>query len=133
MIELVINYDLPDDAENYVHRIGRTGRAGKEGHAITFATPTQSHDVKKIEGLIKMTLPRSMHPQFANANFYDGDSRPPRHSGGHRPTRRSKAKPQSHSTGSKNTSGLNRKSRHSSNDPVSPYKKRNHSKKFRSR
>jgi len=32
MIELVVNYDLPDDAENYVHRIGRTGRAGKEGH-----------------------------------------------------------------------------------------------------
>ncbi|MDD5618316.1 MAG: DEAD/DEAH box helicase, partial [Candidatus Omnitrophica bacterium] len=34
-IELVINYDLPDDPENYVHRIGRTGRAGHEGHAIS--------------------------------------------------------------------------------------------------
>jgi len=38
-IELVINYDLPEDAENYVHRIGRTGRAGHKGHAISFATP----------------------------------------------------------------------------------------------
>ena len=38
-IEIVINYDLPDDSENYVHRIGRTGRAGREGHAISLATP----------------------------------------------------------------------------------------------
>jgi len=74
MIELVVNYDLPDDAENYVHRIGRTGRAGKEGHAVTFATPTQSHDVKKIETLIKMMLPRSEHPKFANAKFEDSPS-----------------------------------------------------------
>ena len=71
MIELVVNYDLPDDTENYVHRIGRTGRAGKEGHAVTLATPTQSHDVRKIETLIKMALPRSMHPQFTNTNFVD--------------------------------------------------------------
>lgn len=82
MIELVINYDLPDDAENYVHRIGRTGRAGKEGHAVTLATPTQSHDIRKIESLIKMTLPRSMHPHFSNASFIDGGSGPARHSGG---------------------------------------------------
>jgi hypothetical protein len=35
-IELVINFDLPDETENYIHRIGRTGRAGQKGHAITF-------------------------------------------------------------------------------------------------
>jgi ATP-dependent RNA helicase RhlE len=88
MIELVINYDLPDEAENYVHRIGRTGRAGKEGHSVTLATPTQSYDVNKIESLIKMTLPRSLHPQFASTGFVDGGSkpsRPPRRPGGHRP------------------------------------------------
>ena len=68
MIELVINYDLPDDAENYVHRIGRTGRAGKEGHAITLATPTQTKDIRKIESLINMTLPRSRHPQVSGAS-----------------------------------------------------------------
>lgn len=72
-IELVVNYDLPDDAENYVHRIGRTGRAGKEGHAVTLATPSQSQDIEKIERLIKMALPRSMHPKFANAGFSSGD------------------------------------------------------------
>jgi ATP-dependent RNA helicase RhlE len=40
-IELVVNYDLPDESSNYVHRIGRTGRAGLEGRAISFATPAE--------------------------------------------------------------------------------------------
>lgn len=96
MIELVINYDLPDDAENYVHRIGRTGRAGMEGHAVTLATPTQSHDVKKIESLMKKALPRSSHPQFAHASFSDGDSSPKRHPGRKGPFDKFKGKPQGH-------------------------------------
>lgn len=56
-IELVINYDLPENVEDYVHRIGRTGRAEAVGHAISFAMPHQHNDVKKIERLIKKTLP----------------------------------------------------------------------------
>jgi ATP-dependent RNA helicase RhlE len=63
-IELVVNYDLPDDAENYVHRIGRTGRAGHEGRAISFATPDQGFEVRSIERLIKTALPISEHPEF---------------------------------------------------------------------
>ncbi|MDP2599770.1 MAG: DEAD/DEAH box helicase [Deltaproteobacteria bacterium] len=55
-IGLVINYDLPDNSEDYVHRIGRTGRAGLEGKAISFATPDQRWDVKDIEKLIRKTL-----------------------------------------------------------------------------
>jgi len=58
-IELVINYDLPDDIGNYVHRIGRTGRAGKRGHAITFATPDQRKDVKDIERFMSAAIPVS--------------------------------------------------------------------------
>lgn len=85
MIELVINYDLPDDAENYVHRIGRTGRAGNEGHAVTLATPAQSHDINKIETLMKMTLPRSLHSKFVNAKFDEGDSNQAKRPGGNRP------------------------------------------------
>ncbi|OGX47686.1 MAG: hypothetical protein A2306_10675 [Omnitrophica WOR_2 bacterium RIFOXYB2_FULL_38_16] len=85
MIELVINYDLPDDAENYVHRIGRTGRAGQQGHAVTLATPAQSHDINKIEKLMKMTLPRSVHSKFVNAKFDDSDSSQAKRPGGNRP------------------------------------------------
>ncbi len=58
-IELVINYDLPSTAEDYVHRIGRTGRAGLVGRAISFAEPNQRHDVRDIERLIKLSLPVS--------------------------------------------------------------------------
>jgi len=76
-IELVINYDLPEDAENYVHRIGRTGRAGHKGHAISFATPDQSRDVRDIENLIKTTLPVSKHPGISLDKFSQFSSPPP--------------------------------------------------------
>jgi len=68
-IETVINYDLPDDAENYVHRIGRTGRAGHEGRAISFATPEQGRDIKNIENIIKTALPVSEHPELPSEKF----------------------------------------------------------------
>ncbi|OGV59433.1 MAG: hypothetical protein A2498_05600 [Lentisphaerae bacterium RIFOXYC12_FULL_60_16] len=61
-IELVINFDLPDDPESYVHRIGRTGRAGHEGHAITLATPDQTQEVRRIEQCIRAAIPRSSIP-----------------------------------------------------------------------
>ena len=68
-IELVINYDLPDDPENYVHRIGRTGRAGVEGRAITFATPEQEKDVRNIERIIRASIPLSEHPGIPVGQF----------------------------------------------------------------
>jgi len=61
-IELVLNYDLPQSPEGYVHRIGRTARAGGAGHAISFATPDQRGDVRGIERLIRITLPLSKLP-----------------------------------------------------------------------
>ncbi|RNI07770.1 DEAD/DEAH box helicase [Methanohalophilus halophilus] len=51
-IEAVFNYDIPQDEESYVHRIGRTGRAGKEGVAITFAS---GKDIRKIKNIQKHT------------------------------------------------------------------------------
>jgi ATP-dependent RNA helicase RhlE len=72
-IELVINFDLPEDVENYVHRIGRTGRAGAKGHAISFATPDQRKDVKNIEQLIKMQLPVAKHPEIQTEEFEKGE------------------------------------------------------------
>lgn len=68
-IELVINYDLPEDAENYVHRIGRTGRAGHQGHAISFATPDQRNEVAQIERLIRTAIPISEHPEIPIEKF----------------------------------------------------------------
>jgi len=61
-IELVINYDLPENAEDYVHRIGRTGRAGEVGRAISFARPDEKRDVRVIEQLISKELPVSKLP-----------------------------------------------------------------------
>ncbi|MFA6078276.1 MAG: C-terminal helicase domain-containing protein [Candidatus Omnitrophota bacterium] len=89
-IEIVINYDLPEDAENYVHRIGRTGRAGHEGHAISFATPDQREDVKNIEKLIRGQLPISEHPEFPKERFVDDNGRAPSQYGGRRPWDRNK-------------------------------------------
>lgn len=53
----VINFDVPILYEDYVHRIGRTGRAFQEGKAITFATPAEMYHVKKIEKLIREKIP----------------------------------------------------------------------------
>ena len=66
-IELVVNFDLPDAAENYVHRIGRTGRAGLVGRAISFATPEQSSDVRAIERLTRVAIPRGNHGELPPA------------------------------------------------------------------
>jgi len=55
-IELVINYDLPEKSGDYVHRIGRTARAGKSGKAISFVLPAQLKNLREIEKLINKTL-----------------------------------------------------------------------------
>ncbi|PWB70027.1 hypothetical protein C3F09_09605 [candidate division GN15 bacterium] len=55
-IELVVNYDLPSNTEDYVHRIGRTARAGMAGRAISFATFDQRNDIRDIERLVRRGL-----------------------------------------------------------------------------
>ncbi len=55
-ISLVINYDLPGDSEAYVHRIGRTGRAGRKGKALLFLNPRERHILKSIERVTRQTL-----------------------------------------------------------------------------
>ncbi|MEK7102066.1 MAG: DEAD/DEAH box helicase [Patescibacteria group bacterium] len=56
-IALVINYDLPSTPEDYVHRIGRTGRAGATGRALSFAVPADRSDIRQIERLLKKSIP----------------------------------------------------------------------------
>jgi ATP-dependent RNA helicase RhlE len=63
-IELVINFDLPENAEDYVHRIGRTGRAGMSGKAISFCLPDQGSKIREIERLTKLYLPISKLPEL---------------------------------------------------------------------
>ena len=63
-IELVLNYDLPDNPEDYIHRIGRTARAGASGQAISFATPDQKGDIRSIERLMRVALPLSTLPEL---------------------------------------------------------------------
>jgi len=52
----VINYDVPNSSETYVHRIGRTGRVGRTGRAITFVTPEQRDEIARIERDVKTTI-----------------------------------------------------------------------------
>jgi len=52
----VINYDVPNSSETYVHRIGRTGRVGRTGRAITFVTPDQRDEIARIERDVKATI-----------------------------------------------------------------------------
>ena len=59
----VINFSLPQDPESYVHRIGRTGRAGREGIAITFITPSEYNRFKFIQRIAKTDVKKSSIPQ----------------------------------------------------------------------
>jgi ATP-dependent RNA helicase DeaD len=61
-ISHVFNYDLPDDPEIYIHRIGRTGRAGKTGIAISMVTPREKRLLRQIESLIRQPLVKSALP-----------------------------------------------------------------------
>ena len=61
-VSLVINYDVPMEKEGYVHRTGRTGRAGNKGTAITFATPYEGKFIKAIERYIGFEIPVAEAP-----------------------------------------------------------------------
>jgi ATP-dependent RNA helicase RhlE len=85
-INLVINYDLPGDAEDYVHRVGRTARANTKGQAITLITPADMRKFHQIEQLIEREVPKGKVPSsLGEAPEYDPTkvvARSPRPSGG---------------------------------------------------
>lgn len=62
----VYNFDLPQDPESYVHRIGRTGRAGKKGQAYSFATPREIDHLRSIEKLIKRKIEEKAIPSYSD-------------------------------------------------------------------
>ncbi len=69
----VINFEVPVVTEDYVHRIGRTGRANQSGIAITFCNPAEEYDLKKIQKLIRQTIPVLALPEqvFIEETDYD--------------------------------------------------------------
>ena len=69
-ISHVFNYDLPQDPEIYVHRVGRTGRAGKKGIAITLLTPKERRGLHRIEGFTKQNLSRMMLPSAEDIKLH---------------------------------------------------------------
>ncbi|MFZ5639359.1 MAG: helicase-related protein, partial [Bacillota bacterium] len=62
----VINYDIPQDPESYVHRIGRTGRAGKTGMAISFIVPREYRQLRLIEKMINTRIKKQKLPTLAD-------------------------------------------------------------------
>ena len=93
----VINYDLPMEPETYVHRIGRTARAGAEGDAISFCSPQERDNLRDIERLIRKSIPvdtrhgpatlgqvRSIAPPAMVPDMNTGEAQPARPRG-HRP------------------------------------------------
>lgn len=92
-ISHVINYNLPEDPEDYVHRIGRTGRAGAEGISITLACESDAFMLPNIEALLGDPLPCENPPEELTADIPPlppGPSRPERTSNGNNNRRRRK-------------------------------------------
>ncbi len=91
----VINYELPDTPDNYVHRIGRTARAGREGEAIAFCSAEEVDLLVQIEKVMKMSIPvasgtrpeaiKAEKPQRGGRRFGGGGGGGQRHGGGRKP------------------------------------------------
>ncbi len=63
-ISHIVNYDIPQFCDDYVHRVGRTGRMGREGVAYTFVTPEEGNELTRIEMRIDRLLKRDEMPGF---------------------------------------------------------------------
>ncbi len=72
-VDLVINYELPQDPEDYVHRIGRTGRAGREGKAISFIYGRDAYRIRTIEKFIRSQIPKAEIPSQEVVNTHLAD------------------------------------------------------------
>jgi ATP-dependent RNA helicase RhlE len=100
----VVNYDLPNVPEDYVHRIGRTGRAGADGEAISLVTVDEEAFLRDIERLIKRSVRREVvpgfepdpnavaQPVFAKGRGRQGQAQGPRQSQGKQPPRQSQGR-----------------------------------------
>ncbi|MEK7757730.1 MAG: helicase-related protein, partial [Planctomycetota bacterium] len=78
-ISHIINYDIPMDSQNYVHRIGRTARMGAKGTAITFVTSEQGKELTAVEKLINRQIPLRAVPEFVTSQGRPQPMDRPRH------------------------------------------------------
>lgn len=119
-LPLVINYDLPNEAETYVHRIGRTGRAGHEGIAISFCAPEEKKELREIQKLIGFKIPVAGRIESSKTEEAEADhSQQPK-----------KQYRQPHSKG-KNTNGTERSFRSRENNRKTNFKYNKHRKNAR--
>lgn len=71
-IELIINYDVPHEGEDYIHRIGRTARAESDGIAITLISPQEQYKFARIERLLEKEVTKSsLPPEFGETPEYN--------------------------------------------------------------
>ncbi|MDG1290287.1 MAG: DEAD/DEAH box helicase [Lentibacter sp.] len=89
----VFNYDVPSHAEDYVHRIGRTGRAGKKGTAIMICSTRDERNLTDIEALVKHQIPRSGEELVSKPETVAATSKPETEEKPERPSRSRKPKP----------------------------------------
>ncbi|MEZ5277335.1 MAG: DEAD/DEAH box helicase [Opitutaceae bacterium] len=119
-IDLVINFELPNEPESYVHRIGRTARAGSEGLAVSFCDATERDYLQSIEKLIRLTIPvHETHPfavvppvrgELRRSQPRSGGGRSPNQvSGGNRPSVQTASRPANRRGGSFGGGGRGRR------------------------
>ncbi len=110
-IELVVNFNLPDNSDDYVHRIGRTGRADQPGKAITFATPSERREIKEIERLINKEIKQTAFARPENQAARPDMRRGSASRKGGTPTGRRSSTPSSYSPASAQSSTGGRRRR----------------------
>lgn len=94
LLPQVVNYDLPQVPEDYVHRIGRTGRAGSSGRAISFVCAEENKMLRDIERLLKRPIDRAEMPGFVSTEDFSKVAPAPQRTGQNRPQRSSQGRPQ---------------------------------------
>lgn len=114
----VFNYDIPNEAESYVHRIGRTGRAGKAGTSISFSDINEVEYVKGIEKLIRMKIPVNRDHAYPMMNLTPTPKTPKGKGGGNASKRKPANRPAKPKSEQPVKTGKKR--------PVAPAKKRVH-------
>ena len=114
VVKHVYNYELPNVAETYVHRIGRTARAGREGAAITLCAPDEMAELKDIERVIKSQIPVASGRRWTPAQE-EAKPKQQRGGGGRRGAGQGRGAPKATNTGARPAAkpGRRRRARHS--------------------